>query len=81
MEKVFTSFTGERAKRKFRKLDENCNLSALLNFASLYGKTNFKSGLRCQSPVYFTNFVCVRSIKQNGLGMMIIRTESYFWIF
>ena len=35
IQKVFTSLIAGRAKRKFRKLGENCNLSALLNFASL----------------------------------------------
>ena len=36
IQKVFTSLFGSRLKRKFRQLGENCNLSALLNFASLY---------------------------------------------
>ena len=36
IQKVFISLIGGRAKRKFRKLSKNCNLSALLNFASLF---------------------------------------------
>ena len=33
--KSFMAFLLKRAKTKFIKLDENCNVSALLNFASL----------------------------------------------
>ena len=34
IQKVFTSLIGGREKRNFRKFGENCNLSALMNFAS-----------------------------------------------
>ena len=36
MQKLFASFMGERVKRKFLKLDQNCILSAFLNFTSLF---------------------------------------------